>query len=116
MDFRVRRILDGTISRARHEALASSVRLCAVWVAVVAAGAPSVICAQGPADADAVLTTASSATMQGQQTETAAAATDTLTGTWGGTRTQLRDAGIELTGTYKGELVGDVQGEPASRV
>ena len=36
---------------------------------------------------------------------------DTLTGDWGGIRTNLRNMGIDITGGYKGEFLGNISGD-----
>jgi porin len=61
----------------------------------------------------------SPATLQGQQGQPALPApapsapdfaSDTLTGDWGGLRTRLWEAGVDLTAGYKGELASNVEG------
>jgi porin len=50
-----------------------------------------------------------SATAPSQASPPAPAAA-TLTGEWGGLRSQLRDEGVDITGGFKGEVAGNVRG------
>jgi porin len=58
---------------------------------------------------------APSSTANAQQQPATQAPPATLTGDWGGLRTQLSNEGVDITGGFKGEVAGNVHGGPPSK-
>ena len=54
-------------------------------------------------------------TANAQQQPATQAPPATLTGDWGGLRTQLSNEGVDITGGFKGEVAGNVRGGPPSK-
>jgi porin len=94
-------------------ALAHSKKPAPGALALVAAGSFAVLASCGlPVPAQAQTAPAAPTPPAAAPAPASAAYADTLTGDWGGLRTQWSNAGIDISSGFKGELAGNVHGGP----